>query len=171
MDKITTAEQRQAVEAYQDKVKTKSDLERTDLAKEKTGVFTGAYAINPVNGEKMPIWIADYVLAGYGTGAIMAVPAHDERDYEFAKQFGLPIMEVVAGGDVEKEAYTGDGEHVNSDFLNGLDKKKRLQDDCMAWRRTERTKESNLSVFAIGCSAVSVIGVSRFQFFIWKMAQ
>lgn len=122
VNKITTAEQREAVEAYLNKVKTKSDLERTDLAKEKTGVFTGAYAINPVNGEKMPIWIADYVLVSYGTGAIMAVPAHDERDYEFAKQFNLPIKAVVAGGDVEVEPYTGDGEHINSEFLNGLNK-------------------------------------------------
>lgn len=120
--KITTTEQQAAVDAYLDEVKSKSDLERTDLAKDKTGVFTGAYAINPVNGEKMPIWIADYVLVSYGTGAIMAVPAHDERDYEFAKKFELPIREVVAGGDVTKEAYTGDGEHVNSDFLNGLNK-------------------------------------------------
>ncbi|MCS0671158.1 leucine--tRNA ligase [Cytobacillus firmus] len=122
VEKITADGQREAVQAYIDKVKSKSDLERTDLAKEKTGVFTGAYAINPVNGEKMPIWIADYVLVSYGTGAIMAVPAHDERDYEFAKQFDLPIKEVVAGGDVEKEAYTGDGEHVNSGFLDGLNK-------------------------------------------------
>lgn len=120
--KITTAEQSKAVEEYLEKVKNKSDLERTDLAKEKTGVFTGAYAINPVNGEKMPIWIADYVLASYGTGAIMAVPGHDERDYEFAKKFNLPIKEVVAGGDLSKEAYTGDGLHVNSGFLDGLNK-------------------------------------------------
>jgi leucyl-tRNA synthetase len=120
--KITTAEQKEAVEAYIDAIQTKSDLERTELSKEKTGIFTGAYAINPANGEKMPIWIADYVLASYGTGAIMAVPAHDERDYEFAKKFDLPIKEVVAGGNVETEAYAGDGEHVNSDFLNGLNK-------------------------------------------------
>ena len=92
------------LQTYLDEVKMKSDLERTDLAKEKTGVFTGAYAINPVSGEKMPIWIADYVLATYGTGAIMAVPAHDERDYEFAKQFDLPIIEVVAGGDISRRA-------------------------------------------------------------------
>lgn len=124
--KITTADQKEAVEAYLDQVKTKSDLERTDLAKDKTGVFTGAFAINPVNGEKMPIWIADYVLVSYGTGAIMAVPAHDERDYEFAQKFDLPIIEVVAGGDVAKEAYTGDGEHVNSDFLNGLNKEEAI---------------------------------------------
>ncbi|MFF2481602.1 leucine--tRNA ligase [Paenibacillus sp. NPDC058071] len=117
---ITTDEQRSAVEAYQEAAGRKSDLERTDLAKHKTGVFTGAYAINPVNGAKTPIWIADYVLAGYGTGAIMAVPGHDQRDWEFAKQFDLPIIEVVQGGDVSNEAYSGDGAHVNSEFLNGL---------------------------------------------------
>jgi leucyl-tRNA synthetase len=118
--KITTADQASAVKDYQEKASRKSDLERTDLAKEKSGVFTGAYAINPVNGAKVPIWIADYVLGGYGTGAIMAVPGHDARDWEFAKQFNLPILEVVQGGDVTKEAYSGDGAHVNSDFLNGL---------------------------------------------------
>lgn len=100
----------------------KSDLNRTDLAKEKTGVFTGAYAINPVNGQEIPIWIGDYVLASYGTGAIMAVPAHDERDYEFAKTFDIDILPVIAGGDITTEAYTGDGPHINSDFLNGLNK-------------------------------------------------
>ena len=126
VDKITTADQRTAVEAYLDEVKHKSDLERTDLAKDKSGVFTGAYAINPVNGEKMPIWIADYVLISYGTGAIMAVPAHDERDYEFAVKFDLPIKEVVAGGDVTSEAYTGDGLHVNSEFLDGLNKEEAI---------------------------------------------
>ncbi len=119
---ITTDEAREAVAGYIEKNKSKSDLERTDLAKEKTGVFTGAYAINPVNGKTMPIWIADYVLMTYGTGAIMAVPAHDERDYEFAKTFDLPIIEVLGGGDVSKEAYTGDGDHVNSGFLNGMNK-------------------------------------------------
>ncbi|TLS53711.1 leucine--tRNA ligase [Paenibacillus antri] len=118
--KIATDAQRSAVEAYQDAASRKSDLERTDLAKDKSGVFTGAYAINPVNGAKVPIWIADYVLAGYGTGAIMAVPGHDQRDWEFAKKFDLPIVEVVQGGDVSAEAYAGDGAHVNSDFLNGL---------------------------------------------------
>ena len=122
VEKITTPEQKQAVEKYLEEVTSKSDLERTDLAKDKTGVFTGAYAINPVNGVKVPIWIADYVLVTYGTGAIMAVPAHDERDYEFATKFNLEIIEVVAGGDVTKEAYTGDGLHVNSDFLNDLNK-------------------------------------------------
>lgn len=120
VDVITTEAQRAAVTEYREKASHKSDLERTDLAKEKTGVFTGAYAINPVNGAQLPIWIADYVLAGYGTGAIMAVPGHDTRDWEFAKQFGLKIVEVVSGGNVEEEAYSGDGPHVNSDFLNGL---------------------------------------------------
>ncbi|WHY18328.1 leucine--tRNA ligase [Paenibacillus sp. G2S3] len=120
VDAITTEAQRTAISEYRVKASHKSDLERTDLAKEKSGVFTGAYAINPVNGAKAPIWIADYVLAGYGTGAIMAVPGHDTRDWEFAKQFGLNIVEVVQGGNVEEEAYSGDGPHVNSDFLNGL---------------------------------------------------
>lgn len=122
VDKIVTADQKAAVDAYRDAVASKSDLERTELSKEKTGAFTGAYAINPVNGKKVPIWIADYVLITYGSGAIMAVPGHDTRDYEFARKFGLPIIEVVAGGDLSKEAYTGDGGHVNSDFLNGLGK-------------------------------------------------
>lgn len=120
VDVITTAEQKAAVADYRDKASRKSDLERTDLAKEKSGVFTGAYAINPVNGAQVPIWIADYVLAGYGTGAIMAVPGHDSRDWEFAKQFGLNIVEVVQGGNIEEEAYSGDGPHVNSGFLDGL---------------------------------------------------
>ncbi|SDH71865.1 leucine--tRNA ligase [Alteribacillus bidgolensis] len=120
VDKIVTKEQKEAVEAYKKEVGTKSDLERTELQKEKTGVFTGAYAVNPVSGEKLPIWIADYVLVNYGSGAIMAVPGHDERDYEFAKQFDLPIVEVVEGGNLNEEAYTEDGPHVNSEFLNGL---------------------------------------------------
>ena len=119
---IMSGQQAEAVEAYIDSVSLKSDLDRTELAKEKTGVFTGAYAINPVNGKEIPIWIADYVLATYGTGAIMAVPAHDTRDYEFAKTFDLEIIPVLEGGNVEEEAYTEDGLHINSDFLNGLDK-------------------------------------------------
>ncbi|MDD2431392.1 MAG: leucine--tRNA ligase [Firmicutes bacterium] len=122
VDEITTEDQKDLVKAYLEEVTKKSDLERTAFSKEKTGVFTGAYAINPVSGEKMPVWIADYVLVTYGTGAIMAVPAHDERDYEFAKTFSLPIKEVVAGGNIEKEPYVGEGIHVNSDFLNGLNK-------------------------------------------------
>ena len=120
--KITTPEQAQAVEDYIKQCSSKSDLERTELNKEKTGVFTGAYAINPVNNKEIPIWIADYVLASYGTGAIMAVPAHDERDYAFATKFGLDIIPVLEGGDVSKEAFTEDGLHINSEFLNGLNK-------------------------------------------------
>ena len=120
--KITTDEQKEAVQTYLQTVQSKSDLERTDLAKEKTGVFTGSYAINPANNKKIPIWIADYVLASYGTGAIMAVPAHDDRDYDFATTFNLPIVEVVSGGDISKAPYIEDGPHVNSDFLDGLDK-------------------------------------------------
>lgn len=129
---ITTPEQMTAVESYIEQAAKKSDLNRTDLSKEKTGVFTGAYAINPVNGKEIPIWIADYVLASYGTGAIMAVPAHDERDFEFAKTFDLEIIPVLAGGDVTKEAFTEDGEHINSDFLNGLNKQEAI-DKMVAW--------------------------------------
>lgn len=127
IDEITTDEYKEKVKAYQDKAARKSDLERTDLAKEKTGEFTGAYALNPFNGEKMPIWIADYVLASYGTGAIMAVPAHDERDYEFAKTFDLPIVEVLEGGNIEEAAFTGDGVHVNSGELDGLGKDEAIE--------------------------------------------
>ncbi len=120
VNQITTADQKTAVKEYQEEASRRSDLERTDLSKEKTGVFTGAYAINPVNGDKLPIWISDYVLASYGTGAVMAVPAHDDRDYEFAHKFNLPIKQVIEGGDLEKAAYTGDGKHINSGFLDGL---------------------------------------------------
>ncbi|MGL4972728.1 MAG: leucine--tRNA ligase, partial [Culicoidibacterales bacterium] len=119
VDEITTPEQAQAVAAYKKQVETKSDLERTELAKEKTGVFTGAYAIHPVTGEQVELWIADYVLATYGTGAVMAVPAHDERDYEFAKNFNLPIKQVIEG-DVSEAAMTGDATHINSGILDGL---------------------------------------------------
>ena len=120
---LTTPEQKGKVEAYIEEAAHKSDLERTDLAKTKTGVFTGSYAINPVNGKEIPIWVSDYVLISYGTGAIMAVPAHDTRDWEFAKKFGLPIIEVLKGKvDVQKEAWTEDGVHVNSEWLDGLDK-------------------------------------------------
>ena len=122
INQITTDDCREAVEEYKSKSASKSELERTELNKEKTGVFTGAYAINPVNGKEIPIWISDYVLASYGTCAIMAVPAHDERDYAFATKFGLDIIPVLEGGDVSKEAFTGDGLHINSDFLNGLNK-------------------------------------------------
>lgn len=123
---ITTPEQKAAVEAYIEETAKKSDLKRTDLAKEKTGVFTGAYAINPVNGKEIPICIADYVLSSYGTGAIMAVPAHDDRDFEFAQTFGLEILPVIEGGDVEKVAYTEDGTHINSEFLDGMNKQEAI---------------------------------------------
>ncbi|HOV64299.1 MAG TPA: leucine--tRNA ligase, partial [Spirochaetia bacterium] len=132
VDAITMHEYRGAVDAYREQAAKKSDLERTDLAKDKTGCFTGAYAINPVNGKKIPVWIADYVLASYGFGAIMAVPAHDTRDWEFAKKFGLPIIEVLKGGDVEKEAHTGEGIHVNSGFLDGLMKEEAIE-RMIAW--------------------------------------
>ena len=125
---ITTAEQEEAVKKYQEEAAKKSDLERTDLAKDKTGVFSGSYAINPVNKKLIPIWIADYVLISYGTGAIMAVPAHDERDWEFAKKFNLPIIEVLKSDvDVQKQAWTQDGIHVNSEFLDGLNKKDAIE--------------------------------------------
>src|SRR5699024_2771309 len=120
VEKITSADQKEVVEKYLNDVQTKSDLERTDSAKDKTGVFTGAYAINPDNNEEHPIWTADYVLISYGTGAIMVVPSHDERDFEFASKFYLPIVEVVSGGNLTEEPYLGDGPHINSDFLNGL---------------------------------------------------
>ena len=128
VSKITTAEQKAAVEKYVDEAAKKSDLERTDLAKTKTGVFSGSYAINPVNGKLIPIWIADYVLISYGTGAIMAVPAHDTRDWEFAKKFNLPIIEVLKSEvDVQNQAWTEDGIHVNSGFLDGLNKKDAIE--------------------------------------------
>lgn len=130
---ITTPEQKEAVEAYLAEAAKKSDLDRTDLAKEKTGVFSGSYAINPVNGKKIPIWIADYVLISYGTGAIMAVPAHDTRDWEFAKKFDLPIIEVLKGDvDVQQQAWTEDGIHVNSGFLDGMNKEDAIK-AMIAW--------------------------------------
>ena len=132
VDEITTEEQKEAIHAYKASCATKSDLERTELNKEKTGVFTGAYAINPVNGKEVPIWISDYVLASYGTGAIMAVPAHDTRDWEFAKKFGIDIIPVLEGGDVTQEAYTEDGVHINSEFLNGMGKQEAI-DTMIAW--------------------------------------
>lgn len=127
VEKITTDAQRTSVEEYKKLAASKSDLERTELNKEKTGVFTGSYAINPVNGKEIPIWISDYVLSTYGTGCIMAVPAHDSRDYEFASKFGIEIIPVLEGGDISKDAFTGDGLHINSDFLNGLNKKDAIE--------------------------------------------
>ncbi|WP_278925412.1 leucine--tRNA ligase [Staphylococcus auricularis] len=120
VNEITTEEQAEAVKAYQEEAAKKSDLERTGLAKEKSGVFTGAYAVNPLSGENIPVWIADYVLSTYGTGAVMAVPAGDERDYEFAKAFDLPIKAIIEDSDLSETAYTGDGAHINSGQLDGL---------------------------------------------------
>lgn len=141
---ITTPEQKAAVDAYIEEAAKKSDLNRTDLAKEKTGVFTGAYAINPVNQQKIPIWIADYVLATYGTGAIMAVPAHDERDYDFAKAFGLEIIPVLEGGDVTQAAFTGDGTHINSGFLDGLTKQEAI-DTIVSWLEEKQIGKKEVS--------------------------
>ena len=132
VDQITTDAQKTAVEEYKKLAAAKSDLERTELNKEKTGIFTGAYAINPVNGRQIPIWISDYVLSTYGTGCIMAVPAHDQRDYEFATKFGLEIIPVLEGGDVSKEAFTGDGLHINSNFLDSLNKQDAI-DKIIKW--------------------------------------
>ena len=132
VDLITTSDKKEEVENYKKECSTKSDLERTELNKDKTGVFTGAYAINPVNNEEIPIWISDYVLATYGTGAIMAVPAHDDRDYEFAKKFGVPIIQVIDGEGIEESAYTGDGLHINSGFLDGLNKQDAI-DKMISW--------------------------------------
>ena len=129
---ITTDDCHQAVQDYCQQAANKSDLERTDLNHHKSGVFTGAYALNPVNHQELPIWIADYVLACYGTGAIMAVPAHDQRDWEFARKYQLPIKEVVSGGNIEQAAFSEDGPHVNSQFLNGLTQEKAIQKIC-AW--------------------------------------
>ena len=126
VDSITTMDRKESVDNYKKACALKSEMERTELNKEKTGVFTGAYAINPVTNKCIPIWIADYVLSTYGEGAIMAVPAHDERDYEFAKKFDLDIVPVLDGGDVSKGAYTLDGIHINSNFLNGLNKKEAI---------------------------------------------
>ncbi|MGM9971816.1 MAG: leucine--tRNA ligase [Anaeroplasmataceae bacterium] len=126
VDIITTKEQQASVNAYKKACESKSDLERTELNKEKTGAFTGAYAINPVNGKEIPIYISDYVLASYGTGAIMAVPAHDQRDYDFARKFNLEIIQVLEGDDISEHAYEGDGLHINSGFLNGLNKEEAI---------------------------------------------
>ncbi len=144
VNQITTPDQMQSVQEYKKLCSAKSDLERTELNKDKTGVFTGSYAINPVNNKKIPIWISDYVLASYGTGSIMAVPAHDQRDYEFAKKFGIDIIPVLKGGDVSKEAFTEDGIHINSDFLNGLNKEDAIA-KMIDWLETHKlgTKKIN----------------------------
>ena len=144
VSKITTKENIEAVQKYITTCSTKSDLERTELNKEKTGVFTGAYAINPVNNKQIPIWIADYVLSTYGTGSIMAVPAHDERDYEFAKKFNLDIIPVLEGGNVDVEPFIEDGIHINSEFLNGLGKEESIE-KMISWLEEHKvgTKKIN----------------------------
>lgn len=144
VDSITTSDRKEEVEEYKKICATKSELERTELNKEKTGVFTGSYAINPVNGKKIPIWIADYVLASYGTGAIMAVPAHDDRDYEFAKKFNIPIVQVLAGGDISLKAYTEDGIHINSEFLDGLEKQEAI-DKMISWLEENNIGEKKVN--------------------------
>ena len=143
VNKITTDAQKDEVEKYKIDAASKSDLERTELNKDKTGVFTGSYAINPVNGKKIPIWISDYVLSTYGTGCIMAVPAHDQRDYEFASKFGIEIIPVLEGGDISKEPFVEDGKHINSEFLDGLNKEdaiskmiKYLEDNHIGKKKT-----------------------------------
>ncbi|HBM99792.1 MAG TPA: leucine--tRNA ligase, partial [Firmicutes bacterium] len=118
--KLVSPEQKEAVEAYVDEAAHKSDLLRTSLTKDKTGVYLGRKATNPIDGKEIPIFVADYVLGSYGTGAVMAVPAHDARDYAFAQKYGLPILPVLEGGDISKEAFEGDGKHIHSDFANGL---------------------------------------------------
>ncbi|MCC4342132.1 leucine--tRNA ligase [Limosilactobacillus reuteri] len=120
VDQLTTPEHKAEIEKYKEEASRRSDLERTDLNKDKTGVFTGSYVINPVNGEKLPIWISDYVLASYGTGAVMAVPSGDQRDYDFATKFDLPIKPIIEGADISEGAFDGDGKHINSGFLDGL---------------------------------------------------
>lgn len=144
VQEITTPQQKVAVQDYIFKCAQKSELERSDASKEKSGVFTGAYAINPVNGEKLPIWISDYVLLSYGTGAIMAVPAHDERDYAFAKKFALKIIPVLAGGDISKEAYTQDGLHINSGFLNGLNKEDAIN-KMLTWLKENKCGQAKVT--------------------------
>lgn len=162
VDILTTPECKQAVEEYKKVAAAKSDLERTELNKEKTGVFIGAYAINPVNNKEIPIWISDYVLSTYGTGAIMAVPAHDERDYEFARKFGIDIIPVLDGGDILKEAFTGDGVHINSEFLNGLGKEEAIN-KMINWLEKNKIGTKKLTInFVSGFLQDNVTGVNQF---------
>lgn len=141
---ITIKENKEIIEKYIISSSKKSDLERTDLNKDKSGVFTGAYAINPMNGKKMPIWIADYVLSSYGTGAIMAVPAHDQRDWEFAKRYDLPILQVLEGGDLQNEAHTGDGKHINSNFMDGMGKDEAIE-KCLEWLEEKKLGQKKIN--------------------------
>lgn len=132
VEQIVSADQKQAIADFKEAIASKSDLERTDLNKDKSGIFTGAYAVNPINGEELPIWVGDYVLASYGTGAVMAVPAHDSRDYDFAKKYDLPMRAVIEGSDISEAAYTANGNHINSGFLDGLDKEEAIA-KAIAW--------------------------------------
>ena len=141
---ITSSDKVEEVKKYQSDCAMKSDLERTELNKDKTGVFIGAYAINPVNGKEIPIYISDYVLASYGTGAIMAVPAHDQRDYEFAKKFGIEIIQVLDGGDISERAHTEDGNHINSGFLDGLNKEDAIN-KMISWLEENKCGEKQVN--------------------------
>ncbi len=144
VDSITTDAQKSAVDEYKRQCASKSEMERLDNTKDKTGVFTGSYAVNPVNGKKIPIWISDYVLATYGTGAIMAVPAHDQRDYEFAKKFGLEIVQVLAGDGIESHAIEGDGVHINSDFIDGKNKEDAIH-TMIGWLEAHHVGEAKVN--------------------------
>jgi len=145
VDKITTSDKKDEVDAYKKNCAAKSEMERTELNKDKTGVWTGAYAINPVNNKKIPIWISDYVLMTYGTGAIMAVPAHDQRDWDFAKKFNIEIIEVLKGEvDVQEHVWEEDGIHVNSDFLNGLNKQEAI-DKMIEWLEEKALGEKKVN--------------------------
>ena len=166
VEKICSEEQQEAVDKYVRDAINKSDRKRQEAANEKTGVFSGAYAINPANNKAVPIYIADYVLITAGTGAIMAVPAHDQRDYEFATKFNLEIIEVLEGGDISKEAYTADGPHINSDFIDGLNIKDAKR-KCLSGRKIANlAKELPTISYAIGYLAANATGESLFQLFI-----
>jgi leucyl-tRNA synthetase len=143
VQQITTPAQQQAVKDYQAESAKKSDIARQDASKEKTGCFTGAYALNPVNQEKVPIWISDYVMMSYGTGAVMAVPAHDERDFEFAKQFDLPVRKVVEGQQSEDTCFSGEGVAVNSDFINGLPTNQAIE-KTIEWAQNKRVGQKTV---------------------------
>ena len=166
VDLIVTEEQWPAVREYRERAARKSELERTDLSKEKTGVFTGAYAINPATDEKIPIWIADYVLLGYGTGAIGGVPAHDERDLEFAKKFDLPIVVVVQPtGDEPALGFTGEGIAINSPIINGLTSAEAKRKSPPGWKNAGRQTRNQLQTARLAYSRVSDTGASRFRSF------
>jgi leucyl-tRNA synthetase len=162
VDLIVAEEQWPAVREYRERAARKSDLERTELAKEKTGVFTGAYAMNPVNNERIPIWVADYVLLGYGTGAIMGVPAHDERDLEFARKFDLQIREVVRplGGE-DSIGFVGEGIAINSPVIDGLPSRQAIRKITEWLEQRGLVKAPLITNCATGCSRVNDIGANR----------